>query len=514
MKQLSDFNLSIVIPLYKQMEVCKRFASSEVRYYERNGIEVVMVIDASIERKVLSEYLRSYPFICWKVVVSSETLLREHPAKAYNLGIRQATKQYVLTIDPEQLFYTDIVYEWRELLDSYPEHYATGPDLSLDIREEIDGQILKKHRDEGGPCASMMVKKEYLERVGGYDECGMDWSSGNENLRRRLELAGIRRLLFPDSRWIRRGDFSRIGHGGQLARISRRLLSEIGLPTKMNPNGSGWGNCLKEVAYDWKEHPFAKQQCRNYLSTLKAYEMASEDVFEKSYPLIALIPAYNESERIAACLQSVEKYCDGIILLDDDSTDGTYQTARSEKLLVKAQKQRTEFNDKQNRNLLLDIAHFFKAEWFIFVDADERFDDRFVEVREVMKKPDVDTVGVWIANAWDSEETYRTDMEDANPYSKNGVWFRWRMFRNKGRMQFRIHRTLHFTALPYWEKNRSWISQTLLIHLGYLENEKRLAKYNFYQTEDREKLLNYSSILHEDCGLANIRDIKSANLEV
>lgn len=163
---------------------------------------------------------------------------------------------------------------------------------------------------------------------------------------------------------------------------------------------------------------------------MKQFDIPSDVVFEKFYPLIALIPTYNESERITDCLRSVEKYCDGIILLDDDSQDDTYEITQSDKLLLKAQKVRTEFNDKQNRNMLLDIASFFKVEWFIFIDADERFDDRFMDLREVIKRTDVDTVGIQIANLWDSMETYRVDKE-AGISSNSRFWLRWRMFRNK-----------------------------------------------------------------------------------
>ena len=181
---------------------------------------------------------------------------------------------------------------------------------------------------------------------------------------------------------------------------------------------------------------------------MKQFDIPSDVVFEKFYPLIALIPTYNESERITDCLRSVEKYCDGIILLDDDSQDDTYEITQSDKLLLKAQKVRTEFNDKQNRNMLLDIASFFKVEWFIFIDADERFDDRFMDLREVIKRTDVDTVGIQIANLWDSMETYRVDKE-AGISSNSRFWLRWRMFRNKGWMQIINQRTLHFPSIPY-----------------------------------------------------------------
>jgi len=288
--------------------------------------------------------------------------------------------------------------------------------------------------------------------------------------------------------------------------VPEDLLYDMLLPIKSkadNRSKPGSGKLL----YDWQEHPYAKEQCREYLSKLKQFDIPSDEVFEKSYPLIALIPTYNESERITDCLRSVEKYCDGIILLDDDSLDDTYEIAQSEKLLLKAKKVRTKFNDKQNRNMLLDMVSFFKAKWFIFIDADERFDDRFVDLREVMKRDDVDTVGVWIANLWNSMEAYRTDMEDTNLLSQNGLWFRWRMFRNKGRMQFIFVLKLHFMAVPYIKKNKAYNSKTLLLHLGYLNKDKRLNKYNLYQYEDELKLVNYDDILSLDISLRLVKDI-------
>ena len=43
MKQLPDFDLSIVMPFYKRLDEFKRVFPSKATYYERNGIEVVIV---------------------------------------------------------------------------------------------------------------------------------------------------------------------------------------------------------------------------------------------------------------------------------------------------------------------------------------------------------------------------------------------------------------------------------------------------------------------------------------
>lgn len=514
MKQLQDFDLSIVMPFYKRLDEFKRVFPSKAKYYERNGIEVLIVADEPTEREGILEYIRTYPFINWKVVVNPQDHTWRNPAKAFNVGIRQATKQYILIMDPELEFYTDVIYELREKLDSYPEHYAVGQVLFMDIQEEINEYTLEKHRYNLIPYGSIMAKKEYFEIIGGYDEFYTEWGGEDDNLRRRFELAGIQQLFFPESILIHREDFSQriVSRNEQRALISREALSRMLLPIDIYVNETGWGTDFDCVVYDWQDHPFAKGQCMEYLSTFKQFEVISDRMFEKSYPLIALIPTYNESENIAECLSSAEKYCDGIILLDDDSTDGTYQLACSNKLLIKVQKDRIEFNDKQNRNILLDIASFFKADWFIFIDADERFYDRFFDLKEAVKLP-VDVVGLWIANLWDSEEFYRADMKDTSLYSKNGLWFRWRMFRNKGRMQIIYSLKLHFLAVPYRKQGREYKSKTLLLHLGYIDADKRIKKYNFYQKEDEMKLLDYEDILHENMKLCNINDITTIMFE-
>lgn len=484
MKQLPDFDLSIVMPIYRQLSAFKRIFPSKAKYYERNGIEVVIVIGDPNEQEGILDYIRTYPFINWKVVVNLQNSSWQNPAKAFNVGIRQATKQYILIMDPEQIFCMDVIYELRKNLDEYSECYAI--DSSYDC---------------------LMVKKKYLNLVGGFNERFSCWKWSELNLCKRLELAGIYQLFFPDILLQNKDDRS---YESLLHDIPGEVLYEMLLPIHIDA-GNGDINELDVVVYDWQEHPYAKEQCREYLSGLKQYDIPTDVVFEKIYPLIALIPTYNESERIIDCLRSVEKYCDGIILLDDDSCDDTYEIAHSEKLLLKARKVRTEFNDKQNRNILLDIASFFKAEWFIFIDADERFDDRFVDLREVMKISNVDIIGVYIANLWNSMDTYRF-MKD--PYAKNGLWLRWRMFRDKGRMQIVNQRKLHFPSIPYAEKNCNFFeAKTLLLHLGYLSQNKRKYKYDFYQIEDKDRILCYDDILYNDCNIYNVQDISSSMLD-
>lgn len=471
---------------------------------------MVIIADESMKREEILDCIRVYPFINLKVVFNCENCPWRNIANMLNVGIREATKQYILILDPKLEFYTDVIYELREKLDFYPEYYAIGQIILLDSQEEIEEKVLQKDRYELKLYGGIMAKKEYFERIGSYSERYMEWGIEDEYLRSRLELAGIRRLFFPDVVFFRRKEFSQysISYNEKRSRIPFEIISEIRLPVNIIVNEESGSNDSGIIIYDWKDNPYAKEQCRNYLSTLKQFDIPSDEVFDKSYHLVALIPTYNEAMMITDCLVSVEKYCDGIILLDDDSTDNTYQISQVDKLLVKAKKNRTEFNDKQNRNILLDMASFFKADWFIFIDADERFDERFIDLKDVMKKPEVDIIGVWIANLWNNMETYRTDMADTTLNPKNGLWFRWRMFRNKGRMQIRVSRSLHFPTIPYADPKRCWSSKTLLVHLGYLDIKKRLDKYDFYQMEDKESILNYNTILSDKYTTSSLSDIQ------
>lgn len=478
MKQLLNFDLSIVIPLGDWLDTFVDGLPSWTVYYERNGIEVILLVDGGTEYRNLLDCIREYPFISWKVVVASASRPWHNWAEACNEGIRKATKAYILFMYPEFDFQTDIIYELRKDLDDYPAHYATGSSYD-----------------------SLLVKKEHLDLVDGYDKRFNSREGSEENLCRRLELAGIRRLYISNT--MLQNKESRLSETWQRD-IQGEVLSEMLLPMHIkaeNVSAKEFGI----VVYDWQKHPYAEEQCREYLSGLKQYDIPTDVVFEKTYPLIALVPTYNESERITDCLRSVEKYCDGIILLDDDSRDDTYEIARSDKLLLKARKVRTEFNDKENRSILLDLASFFKAEWFIFIDADERFDDRFVDLREIMKRPDVDTVGVWIANLWDNENTYRVNIGMSNFIFKQGLWLRWRMFRNQGRMKFLMSNKLHFKSVPYL--GRLYVACTLLLHYGYLTPGIRRKKYLMYKIEDKNNLLDYNEILDGEIQYGKVENI-------
>ena len=61
MKQLPDFDLSIVMPFYKRLDEFKRVFPSKAKYYERNGIEVVIVADEPTEEQGILDISEGIP---------------------------------------------------------------------------------------------------------------------------------------------------------------------------------------------------------------------------------------------------------------------------------------------------------------------------------------------------------------------------------------------------------------------------------------------------------------------
>lgn len=85
-------------------------------------------------------------------------------------------------------------------------------------------------------------------------------------------------------------------------------------------------------------------------------------------PISVLIPARNESANLAACLASVA-FCDEIVVVDSDSTDGTQEIARRAGATVVNFRWDGTFPKKKNWAL---ARVPWRHEWVFIIDADER----------------------------------------------------------------------------------------------------------------------------------------------
>ncbi len=188
------------------------------------------------------------------------------------------------------------------------------------------------------------------------------------------------------------------------------------------------------------------------------------------------------------------KYFDAIILLDDESTDKTWQLAEHEKIILKVSKKRKGFDDITNRNILLDLASFFQTEWLCFMDIDERFDNDFNNFSQFEDREDVHVVAFKAVYLWNNENTYKGDV----PYSQEGLLNVYRMFRPIGYSQIITNNKLHFVACPY--QTNVITSNILFKDYGSIQKDKRKKKYEMYLKEDEQKDLkgSYDYLLNND----------------
>ncbi|MBQ2838389.1 MAG: glycosyl transferase family A [Muribaculaceae bacterium] len=479
-----NFDVSVVIPFYKKMAEFRRVFPLNRKYFERNGIEVVIVLDTPLESEELLSYIQQYPFVNWRIVMNDKPHEWRNPAKPLNVGIRHATKKYVMVCSPESEMVTDVIYILRKSFDDYSNypHYAIGRVCFAD-EEEITVKTFNNYRSI--PFGSIMFEREHAEQIHGYDETLSKWGGDDNNIRSRFDMIGVKELYFNEAMMAHRDINNNEGkkrRGEPFEKTPNNALRHFFFPTNAIANGENWGQDFDEIIYDWSNNKYAEQQLQNYANQkFIKYEMTT-GYNKKSYPVILLVQSYNESKRITHFLKLVSVHFDGIVILDDESTDNTYNLIESDKIIIKAQKKRTQFNDLENRNILLDLASFVNHKVAFFLDVDELLDEQFCNIHEYL---DVDIANAYMIpyiHLWDSEKYYNSQY----PSSVNGICFRYKMIRNIGHTQIFSNRgKLHFHQAPTVAS--SGIASKLLIkHYGLLTTEDRMKKYAFYQQEDDE----------------------------
>ena len=101
-----------------------------------------------------------------------------------------------------------------------------------------------------------------------------------------------------------------------------------------------------------------------------------------SVALSVVIPTFNEAQNIASCIQSVEELADEIIVMDNFSSDGTADIARS----MKASVFEREFdNFSLNKNAAIEKT---TKDWILLLDADERLTPELrTEIMQTISAP-------------------------------------------------------------------------------------------------------------------------------
>lgn len=95
--------------------------------------------------------------------------------------------------------------------------------------------------------------------------------------------------------------------------------------------------------------------------------------------IIALLPIKNEELTLGACLESLKKISDEIIIIDDDSSDGTIDIARRYGCVIYSNKDISNagWSEHSIRKRLLDLGRQHNGTHFICLDGDEIISSNF-----------------------------------------------------------------------------------------------------------------------------------------
>ncbi|MBI9053915.1 MAG: glycosyltransferase [Bacteroidales bacterium] len=469
-------------------------------HYKINCFELVLMLETSELKNEALELVKKYPFIDLKIILSDN----ENPINisfvAKNIGKYSSKKnvcfcQSVPSVDA--LVNARILLKQEKksivkIIDSSDFYNGRSSVEELNITGNFDAEwsFLFRKKD-------VLLVEDEIYNESNFILC-------LTNIERRLHLSNYKTFIHTSNN-VYLNTKTKI----QIQKVNTEKLKEIVYPQKKSGNNIRLDQEIIKLIYPTETYLVKKEQCNTYLNSFSksSLQLASLD---KNYRALALVPAYNEIERIESFLEHIKDHCDGVILLDDGSSDSTYTSANHDIIKLKVSKKRTEFNDLENRNILLKLASFFNCEWFYFIDVDERFDERFDTVFDYVDNSKIDTIAFNFVNLWNNESQYRTDMFDTNRTMLSGVFYRWRMFRNVGNLQLYSDNKLHFSTTPY--VNNELHSGIVLKHFGYLDKQKREKKYSFYKKEDKQEILDYEFILDNTIELENVSNLEQSNI--
>jgi glycosyltransferase involved in cell wall biosynthesis len=202
--------------------------------------------------------------------------------------------------------------------------------------------------------------------------------------------------------------------------------------------------------------------------------------------IIALLAFHNEMRYLPGFFENVSPHVDGIIALDDGSTDGSgdfvaQQPAVITLLRIPARTPHV-WSDGLNHRLLVEAAWQHHPDWLLGLDADERVERGFRRraLREIVRadKKGFLAYSVTLRDLWNAPDTYRVD----------GIWGRKgvaRFFKSRHDHEFDT-RELHGHWAPL-NSNRDGgfpAADLIIYHLRMIHDHDRVARHHRYRTLD------------------------------
>ncbi|WP_342376811.1 glycosyltransferase [Myxococcus stipitatus] len=213
--------------------------------------------------------------------------------------------------------------------------------------------------------------------------------------------------------------------------------------------------------------------------------------------LIAAYRVKNAEATLKESLDATARFADGIVVLDDGSTDGTRALCEHHPAVLRYEYQELPFHERRDRNHVLSMAAAQGADWVISVDADEVFEMDRARAQRLMRltDPHVKVLGFHWYTFWEPSHTY---------FRADGIFGNmsgYRMYRCEPgqRIVLGTELGLHCGNIPQFPQGSARFTSVRVRHLGYDTEALRRAKHSRYRQLDpspRPELVGNSDYSH------------------
>lgn len=90
----------------------------------------------------------------------------------------------------------------RDAIEKYPMHYILAMMAYVPYEQELTENNIKEL--DFIPWGNLMVERNHLYKLHGYDETFITWGGEDNNMRARLDMSGIKKFILPEAKTIHR----------------------------------------------------------------------------------------------------------------------------------------------------------------------------------------------------------------------------------------------------------------------------------------------------------------------